>query len=268
MQKNYLPWVLERYWLQSTVISAMMDKPLLVIRPLREGDEFLGLLSSADIPYQHIPIMKINSLVSSQKQTIVSLINDLDQFNYVIFISANAAELALPLIAKRWTDMPSIVEFVAVGQQTAGIFEEYGYPVCCTTEQPNTEGLLRELPQLQNLEGKSVVIFRGGEGRQTLGSQLAARGADVVYCNLYQRVIEPDQVSQAQAFLSQASCLVAHSGELLQGLGAHQVKHIPLIVPSARIAQQARKLGYEDIEVAQNALPESMYDAVIRVRQK
>ena len=245
----------------------MIDKPLLVIRPLREGDEFLGLLSSADIPYQHTPIMKINSLVKSQKQTIVSMINDLDQFNYAIFISANAAELALPLIAKRWTELPSIIEFLAVGQQTAGIFEDYGYPVYCPTEQPNTEGLLRELSQLQNLEGKCIVIFRGGEGRQTLGSQLTERGADVVYCNLYQRVIEPDQVSQAQTFLSQASCLVAHSGELLHGLGDHQFKHIPLVVPSARIAQQARQMGYKDIEIAQNALPESIYEAVLRIRQ-
>ena len=112
-----------------------------------------------------------------------------------------------------------------------------------------------------------MIIFRGGEGRQTLGSTLIERGADVVYCNLYQRVLEPARVAEARAFLKQASCLVAHSGELLQGMGVSYDKHIPLVVPSARIAEQAQELGYKDIEVAQNALPESMLDAVLRIRE-
>lgn len=244
-----------------------MDKPLLVIRPLREGDAFLALLSAANIPYWHVPIMRIHSVVNSQKQTIEPMIDALDQFDIAIFISANAAEIGLPLVAKRWPQLPQGMEFLAVGQQTAGIFEDYSYPVHCPTEQPNTEGLLRELSQLNDLEGKTVIIFRGGEGRQTLGSTLIERGADVVYCNLYQRILEPARVAEARAFLKQASCLVAHSGELLQGMGESYDKHIPLVVPSARIAEQAQKLGYKDIEVAQNALPESMLDAVLRIRE-
>lgn len=250
------------------VTSEAMDKPLLVIRPLREGDAFLALLSAADIPYQHLPIMNIHSVVDAQKHIITPMVEGLNRYDLAIFISANAAEIGLPLIAKRWPQLPQGIEFLAVGQQTAGIFDDYGYSVQCPTEQPNTEGLLRELPQLNDLEGKSVIIFRGGEGRQTLASILTERGADVVYCNLYQRVIEPTQVDQARAFLNQASCLVVHSGELLQGMGGGNNSHIPLVVPSARIAEQARELGYKQIEVAQNALPESMLDAVLRLRNK
>lgn len=249
-------------------VSAMFDKPVLIIRPLRDGDGFLRLLSHADIPYQHIPIMRIQPLVDLHEGGAISLIENLDQFNYAIFISANAAEIGLPLIAQHWAKLPSAIEFLAVGQQTAGLFDAYGYSVSCPSKQPNTEGMLRELSQLQDLEGKSIVIFRGGEGRQTLGSELIERGAKVVYCNLYQRVIEPDQVEQAQAYLKQASCLVAHSGELLQGMGDNAVSHIPLVVPSARIAELAGQMGYTDIEVAQNALPESMFDAVLRIGRR
>jgi len=106
-----------------------MNKPLLVIRPLREGDAFLALLSDANIPYRHIPIMHIHSVVNSQKQTIAPMIDALDQFDVAIFISANAAEIALSLTAKRWPQLPQGIELLGVGQQTEGIFEEYGYPV-------------------------------------------------------------------------------------------------------------------------------------------
>jgi uroporphyrinogen-III synthase len=50
-------------------------------------------------------------------------------------------------------------------------------------------------------------------------------------------------------------------------MGVSYDKHIPIVVPSARIAEQAQELGYKDIEVAQNALPESMLDAVLRIRE-
>ena len=42
-------------------------------------------------------------------------------------------------------------------------------------------------------------------------------------------------------------------------------KHIPLVVPSDRIAQMAHNLGYLKVAVAENALPESMYMAVKKV---
>jgi len=68
--------------------------------------------------------------------------------------------------------------------------------------------------------------------------------------------------------MGQASCLIAHSGELLQGLGRGGESHIPVIVPSARIAEQARQGGYTDIQIADNALPQSMFDAVQCIRQR
>jgi hypothetical protein len=40
-------------------------------------------------------------------------------------------------------------------------------------------------------------------------------------------------------------------------------KHIPLVVPSDRIAQKAHKMGYLRVQVAENALPQSMYRAVL-----
>jgi hypothetical protein len=41
-----------------------------------------------------------------------------------------------------------------------------------------------------------------------------------------------------------------------------QDKRIPLVVPSDRIAQMAKSMGYLAVAVAENALPKAMYKAV------
>lgn len=244
----------------------MPSNPVLVVRPLREEDAFLKLLDQASIPFKYIPIMTIDPVPpgSDDFARAASSIDSLDRFDQVIFISANAAEIALPLITKRWPKLPENTEFLAVGQQTAEIFATYNYKVSYPRKQPNTEGLLQELPQLQDLTAQSVLILRGGSGRQTLGDELTKRGAKVTYAELYQRNIDAKYLLKAQDFMSMASCLVVHSGELLHAMDFPKDKRIPLVVPSDRIAQLAQEMGYQRILVAVNALPASMYDAVLQ----
>jgi uroporphyrinogen-III synthase len=194
----------------------------------------------------------------------ICYIDGLDQFDQVIFISANAAEIGLPMIAQRWSQIPQNTQFLAVGQQTADIFAAYNYNVSYPQRQPNTEGLLQELPQLQDLTAQSVLILRGGSGRQTLGDELVRRGAEVTYAELYQRNIDSKCLIEAQNYASQAGCVVVHSGELLQAMGPPMDNRIPLVVPSDRIAQQAQEMGYHSVKVAKNALPSSMYEAVLQ----
>ena len=244
----------------------MPNKPVLVVRPLREEDAFLKLLDQAGIPFNYIPIMSIDpvSVDSDDFARATHCLDRLDQFDQVIFISANAAEIGLPMIAQRWPQIPKNTQFLAVGQQTADIFSAFDYPVSYPQRQPNTEGLLQELPQLQDLTAQSVLILRGGRGRQTLGDELARRGALVTYAELYQRNIDSECLIKAQNFASQASCIVVHSGELLQAMGSPADKRIPLVVPSDRIAQLAQEMGFQSVQVARNALPSSMYEAVVQ----
>ena len=230
-----------------------------MVRPLREQDAFLALLEQSGADVTYTPIMRIEPIVETQ--SIENLILILDQFDKAIFISANAAELGLEWVDEYWPMLPVGLELFAVGQQTGQIFSQYGYPVFCPQNQQNTEGLL-ELEQLQKLDGKAVVIFRGGGGRQTLGETLEQRGAKVSYCELYNRVIESGSLERARQQAKTTGCLIAHSGELLQAMADPENLLVPLVVPSNRVAAMAQDMGYQSIVVADNALPESMYRAV------
>ena len=230
-----------------------------MVRPLREQDAFLALLEQSEADVTYTPIMRIEPI--DETQSIENLILILDQFDKAIFISANAAELGLEWVDEYWPMLPVGLELFAVGQQTEQIFSQYGYPVFCPQNQQNTEGLL-ELEQLQKLDGKAVVIFRGGGGRQTLGETLEQRGAKVSYCELYNRVIESGSLERARQQAKTTGCLIAHSGELLQAMADPENLLVPLVVPSNRVAAMAQDMGYQSIVVADNALPESMYRAV------
>jgi len=244
----------------------MGDKPVLVVRPLRDKDAFLNLLDQASVAFRYIPIMQIQPVVVGDEdyRSAVDCIDRLEQFDQVIFISVNAAEIGLPMIAQRWPQLPKNIEFLAVGQQTAEIFSQFNYRVNYPQQKPNTEGLLEELTQLQYLQGKSVLILRGGQGRQTLGEELVRRGATVEYSELYRRKIQPQNLAEAQNFIASAGCLVVHSGELLQAMNIPVDKHIPLVVPGDRIAQLAQQMGYQRVQIADNALPASMFKAVMQ----
>ncbi|MGY8850337.1 MAG: uroporphyrinogen-III synthase [Pseudomonadales bacterium] len=219
----------------------------------------MALLEQSEADVTYTPIMRIEPI--DETQSIENLILILDQFDKAIFISANAAELGLEWVDEYWPMLPVGLELFAVGQQTGQIFSQYGYPVFCPQNQQNTEGLL-ELEQLQKLDGKAVVIFRGGGGRQTLGETLEQRGAKVSYCELYNRVIESGSLERARQQAKTTGCLIAHSGELLQAMADPENLLVPLVVPSNRVAAMAQDMGYQSIVVADNALPESMYRAV------
>lgn len=241
-------------------VSSLANRRILVVRPLREQDAFLALLKASDAAVTYTPIMRIEPVADTQ--SIENLILTFAQFDQAIFISANAAEIALQWLDDYWPMLPADLELFAVGQQTAQILRQYGCQVTCPQNQQNTEGLL-QLSQLTDLAGKSLVIFRGGNGRQTLGDTLEQRGAKVVYCELYNRVIEPDNLLLAQRQAHETDCLIAHSGELLRAMAAPADASIPVVVPSQRVADMARQLGYSIIVVADNALPESMHRAVL-----
>ena len=246
--------------------SFAAGKPVLVVRPLRQQDAFLQLLEQAAIDYQYQAIMRIEPIADTEPEAelIKNAVLRFAEFDHAIFISANAAELGIKWLDAYWPMLPADQQIVAVGQQTESILSAYGYRVSSPRKQQNTEGLLTEMSALQQLQNKSVIIFRGGGGRTTLAETLQSRGATVTYCELYRRVVVEDSLADAQALLPDCSCLVAHSGELIQAMGpaVAETANIPVVVPSNRVAEISRTLGYSNVLVANNALPGSMFEMV------
>ena len=243
-----------------------MSQSILVIRPSRQADQFIALLEQTGAQVSHTPVMSIEPIVDGQ--SIKNLILEVDNFDKAICVSGNAAELTIEWLDRFWPMMPVGIEFFAVGQQTAQILAAGDITALTPRGRQNSEALLA-LPELQDHSDQRVIIFRGCGGREILGDTLVERGARVDYCELYKRVINPEQALLARQQLSQSDCLVAHSGELLAALGDQSGEpgaDTVVVVPSERVAEIARELGYTNIVSAENALPESMLAAVQKAR--
>ncbi len=239
-----------------------MAQRILVIRPSRRADQFIALLEQTGAQVCQTPVMSIEPIVDGQ--SIKNLILEVDNFDKAICVSGNAAELTIEWLDRYWPMQPVGIEFFAVGQQTAQILAAADIAALSPSGRQNSEALLG-LAELQDLSGQRVVIFRGQGGREILGDTLVKRGARVDYCELYKRVINSGQALLARQQLPQSDCLVAHSGELLVALGEQFGElgaETAVVVPSERVAEIARELGYRNIVSAENALPESMLAAV------
>ena len=107
------------------------------------------------------------------------------------------------------------------------------------------------LPELQQVQGWRVAIFRGDGGRELLADTLKARGASVEYIECYRRS-RPQQDAagldrSADIVTVTSSEALGYLWEMLDEAGRRHFAAIPLFVPHRRIAETARQLGWCDV---------------------
>jgi uroporphyrinogen-III synthase len=186
-----------------------------------------------------------------------NLIARLDGFQLAIFVSPTAAMRGHAMVAasRKW---PESLGVAAVGIGTATALEERGiHAVIAPAGEADSEALAA-LPELQDLQGRSIVIFRGQGGREWLRTRLEARGARVEYAECYRRV-RPDAdagplLARWQSGGVEAVAIASAEGmsnffDMLGPTGSGYLRATPVFVPHPRIALAARKLDVREIVV-------------------
>lgn len=185
----------------------------------------------------------------------------------LIFISPNAVRYACALLAG---ERLRAVRFGAVGHATAEAMREAGYPIdLIPVGRYDSEGLL-VLPELQQMEGRQVLIVRGEGGRTLLADSLRARGAKVGYAEVYRRVRPDTDVAPLLArWPGSIDLVTATSAEVLENLqamlgeaGWPLLRQTPLVVISERMRERATQLGFEKILQAAGADDASLLAAI------
>lgn len=189
------------------------------------------------------PLLKIEPTLDTPE--LHGIITRLPQFDLAIFISLNAVRFGLQAIGT----VPSSLQLAAVGQGTARALNIASVQtVIAPQSQFDSEALLA-LPELQTVQNKKIVIFRGDGGRELLGDTLKARGAIVEYAACYRR---SKPVMNLDTLLRQPlDALTISSSEALRNLAEipnfESLCALPLFVPHPRIAAAAQKSGWQNI---------------------
>jgi len=255
-------------------MRSLQGLDILVTRPTDAAEPLCARLQSIGARCHQTAVMQITPLRSqAQEQAIKSLLLDFDRYQFAIFISQNAVRYGLDWIDRFWPQPPHGQRYLAIGAATARALNgSFLGPVESAANAMNSEALLA-LPSLQNINGQRVIIFRGLGGRETLAQTLLERGAEVDYCELYDRQVPENLKQQLMSVgfnqTTQKCLLTVHSGESLSNLSAaisnsllEAWRNIPLLVPGERVAGMARELGFDRIVVAENASDSCVVDTI------
>lgn len=226
---------------------------VLVTRPAHQAGHLVDGIRAAGGNPLLFPVLEIRDV--KDPRPVLDLLTRLDKFDLAIFISPNAVNKAMNLILPQRA-LPAELKIAVVGQGSVRALKQFGISeVIAPATRFDSEALL-EMAELQQMDGKRVVIFRGDGGRKLLGDTLAQRGATVEYAECYSRIRpDTDIAPLLQAWASNAlHAIVVTSSEGLRNLfsmvgdaGQSWLRKTPLFVSHERIEQTAKKLGCAEI---------------------
>ncbi len=188
-----------------------------------------------------------------QKQFSV-LIDRLSDYTSVIFISRTAVEFGVEQI-KRQNQALDQLSIYAIGSGSATELKERGFSNVQTPHSEfSSEGLLK-LDELQatSVGGTKILIVRGAGGREHLGETLVSRGAEVDYCEIYERfmpdVCITDALSNAGVAVPDIGIFTSLEGATnfvnkIRAEGLNLLFEMPVLVVGARMANEVAKLGF------------------------
>lgn len=243
---------------------------VLLTRPAGQVEHLAQAIAAQGGHTLSLPLLSIEPVQERDDiERVKSRILALDTCDIAIFISTNAAHLGLEWIENYWPQLPVGLEAYAVGPGTAAVLRQHPWPVHCADTGVTSEDLLA-LPGLQQVQGWRIALFRGKGGRELLAETLRERGAQVDYIELYTRQVPPHTRAEVLQTMQdqRINCVVLTSLQifesflsLLKGpdpaldlpqdkaanplLGLQQT--LTLIVPSARVEQNARRAGFAHV---------------------
>jgi len=226
-----------------------------VTRPREQAGGLAARIEAAGGRALVYPAIEIQDLPDARAA--LEAIARLDSFQLAVFVSPTAVRKAFELMAKRaW---PRGLRAAGVGGATRAELEAAGVKsVLAPQERSDSEALLA-LPELADMAGQRVVIFRGEGGREALAEGLATRGAQVEYAACYRRARPDTDVrplvaawgrGEVDAVTVSSSSGLRNLVALLGAPGRALLEAAPLFVPHARVAEEARRLGAASAIVA------------------
>ena len=231
-----------------------------------------ALIAAAGAEAVHLPAIEIHEAGDSGQ--LDSVLQQLETFQLAVFVSVNAGHACLPYILAR-RNWPQQVKLATVGPTSTQAIEGYGLRVDYVPEHEfSSEGLLA-VDGLLDMHDKKVVIFRGNGGRSKLYDSFTARGARVVYAEVYSRSCPVADYQTVIALLQQdgLDIVTAASNETLQNLfvmagpqGQPVLREKQLVVPGQRELELAEQLGFTRTPlIAGNASDEAMMSVLEKI---
>ncbi len=214
-------------------------------------------VSSVTVPVMSIVPVEVTGAMRSH-------LMNLDCFDIVVLISANAADLFVAQVDQYWPQIPVGLQWVTIGQATAQSLAEglteLSYSEIQIPEGTDSEALM-SLKLFEQINEKKVLLVKGEGGRNHIQQTLTERGAKVTELVLYRRQPAMEFQSQLRTVMSSGPRFIQiASGDsflnVLAMLGASlsspfwQLGSTIWLVPSDRVAQLLTEHGIARTQIS------------------
>jgi uroporphyrinogen-III synthase len=255
---------------------ALNNLGIAITRPANQSTTLSKLITGNGGTPILFPMIEISAL--QDYEIFEQKIRELTRYDWAIFISSNAVQHGMPQLLKLFECIPPDLNFATIGPVTASELAKFGVQhVLTPLDRFDSESLL-DLAEMQSVENKRIMIFRGVGGREILADTLKARGAQVDFAECYQR-INPQMDTNLLATLwqnKQLHAAVVTSSEAMRHLLDLSmtsrkindwIKHIVLCVSHPRIAEVPFALGLK-VATANAPGDEAMLQCLINTLAK
>ncbi len=250
--------------------SGLQGQVILNTRPRHQQAELTASLEREGARVLSFPVIEIVATEASILQQ--RLVPQISHYDILLFISRNAVDGAFRVIDT--SQLAANTSFGVIGAATRRALADRVESLdnVLIAGEPYNSEILLDADALQQVAGKRVMIFRGQEGRNLLGDELAARGAEVDYCEVYQRQLPPLDVSAFNRLVADAfptlAILTSNVGmhnlfELVDTLAEERLRQTPWLLISERMRESALKLGHNaPIVIAHSASDEGIQQTI------
>jgi uroporphyrinogen-III synthase len=222
---------------------------IVVTRPREQAAQLAEGIKKMGGGCIQFPLLEITALADNQP--LRDLAARLREYQLAIFISPNAVRYGMEAM-QHAGGLPATLQIATVGLSSARALQEFGVSKVIAPKQRFDSESLLALPELQQVNGMHVLIFRGDSGRELLGDTLKLRGARVEYISCYRRSKPQLDIAALLAAKPDALCISSSEAlnnlaEMLAPAGKARLAALPLFVSHERIAAAAHKLGWQQI---------------------
>ena len=176
-------------------------------------------------------------------------------FDLAVFVSEHAVRCA---VANGWHGHPCI----AIGNAAATALRDRDVEPSWPTEA-NIRGVVNAIASALPMR---TLLVKGAGGTDMLQRWLRSRGREVVEWDVYRRLpLRPTLDGE------RIDAILAASGDGLRAIGQlwfadGRDAGVPLLVPSARVADVASTLGFDNVAVTPGAGSAAVVDALLKLR--
>ena len=250
--------------------AALAGRNIAITRPVGQAGKLSELISGQGGNPILFPLIAIAPLqdYTEFEQALSKLLN----YDWAIFISSNAVQNSMPRLLEKFGQIPQNLRFASIGPMTAIELKKFGVANPLVPQNRFDSESLLALPEMRDLSGKRVMIFRGVGGRELLADTLRKRGAEVSFAECYQRVNPQTdanflaslwQNGQLDATVITSSEAMRHLLDISESGNATWIKNTLLCVNHMRIAEQPRQLGLK-VAIAKTPGDEAMLQCLIK----